>query len=185
MLISVVMTVVASVFSGGIQVWSRGEDVAQQHQQLRFLRYKLGLDLRNAVPYPPIPMEGEKGGLRFVLAQRPRKKEGLELVEIRYRVESAPQGQKLVRITIPLLTGEEKEEVLLDAFSQIQFFYPYPGAEGEVLWKESWKSSSEGGDFPRWVKAEILQPEEGSPWVQLFSLPRGVLTEEVHEEKAP
>ena len=185
MLISVVMTVVASVFSGGIQTWSRGEDVAQQHQQLRFIRYQLGRDLRNAVPYPPIPMEGEKGRLRFVLAERPRKKEGLELVEIRYQVEQVSQEQKLVRTTASLLTGEEKEEVLLDTFSKIQFLYPYRGTEGEVIWKESWHSSPEGVDVPKWVKAEILQPEEDSPWVQVFSLPRGVLTEEVHEEKAP
>ena len=181
-LISVVMVVVVSVFSAGIRTWGRGEDAAQQHQRLRFLRYKLGLDFRNAIPYGAIPMEGEKEGLRVVRAERPKGMGDPQWVEVRYRVEPHAEGKTLVRSSISLLTGEEKKETLLEEASHIQFLYPFQGEEGELLWREEWKAKPGESDFPRWVKAEILLEKEELPWVQIFALPHGKLTEEAGEE---
>ena len=179
---AVVMGIVASVFGGGIRIWSQGEDTSQQAQQFRFFRYKLGLDLRNAVPFRPIPVEGREDGLRIVLADSPRGGDPLTLTEVLYQVEPTTQGQQLTRTSISLLTGEEKKDLLLEEALKIQFFYPYKGEEGKLLWRESWEASAENGEFPKWVKAEIVVTGEDPPLVQIFALPRGTLAEERREE---
>lgn len=181
-LIAVIMGIMASVFSGGVSVWRRGEDETQQYQTLRFLRYRLGLDLRNAVPYPPIPMEGEEDKIRWVLAERPRKGEGQTLAEVRYEVEATGKGQRLTRTVRALLADEEKKEQLLEEIPHIQFFYAYKGEGGKLDWGETWKVSSENSGVPRWIKVEILLKEGDSPWSQIFSLPRGSVGEESREE---
>jgi len=103
-------------------------------------------------------------------------------VEVHYQVRTDAQGRKLVRVASSLSTGEEKEEVLLEACSRIQFSYPYRQETGEILWKETWQVDPETAEFPKWVKAEIFQEEQSPPWLQLFVLPRGSLTEESVEE---
>ena len=183
-LIAVVMGVIASVFSGGIRVWRQGEDETQKNQAFRFFRYKLGRDLRNAVPFPPIPIEGEKETFRLVLEETAPKGGSPTLVEVRYRVEATGQGQQLTRDSFFLLTGEEKKEVLLEEIPQIQFFYLSKDEEGKLLWREKWAAAS-GVDRPRWVKVEILLEKEQAPWIQLFSIPKGSVVEEEPHEESP
>ena len=175
------MGVIASVFSGAVRVWRQGEEETQQDQALRFLRYKVGRDLRNAIPFSAIPMEGEKETFRLILAQAVPETAAPTLVEVRYRVESTGQGQQLTRNSFFLSTGVERKEVLLENIPQILFFYPSKDEEGKLLWQESWKATPEA-ESPRWVKAEILLEKDQAPWIQIFSVPRGnVIEEESHE----
>lgn len=183
-LVSVVMVVVASVFHAGIRTWGRGEGLAESHQQLRSLRYRLGLDLRNALPFHPIPVEGEEGRLRFVLAEPAKKGAPREMREILYQVESAGERARVVRTSISLLSGEEKKETLLEEFTRFQFFYPLLGKEGELVWQESWMGEDGSGKetLPRWVKVELVLEKDPTPWIQFFSLPNGLIEERSGEE---
>ena len=181
-LMSVVMVIIASVLSGGIRTWERGEGAVHLHQRLRVLRYRMGRDLRGILPYEPIPMTGDSHGVRFVTTDRPNPADPPSLVEVRYEVEPAPEGERLTRTKLSLLTGREKTETLLESASAIQFSYPFrKDEEGELIWKERWESSNQKEEIPEWVRVAVVLKEGEAAWTQLFWVPRGMLREETGE----
>ena len=179
---SVVMIVVSSVFSTGILAWKRGEGESGFYQELRLTLDRMGIEIRNALPYETTPFEGKKEKVSFAEVHSTRSPVSLEWVQVSYEVKKNAESMSLVRRVAPLLKGEDREAVLLSGLSDIHFSYPFFEENGKWGWKEEW-DPGETKRIPPFFKMELSRGSD-ERWEKLFSISTGRKAAEVSPPSA-
>jgi len=176
-LFAVIMVVVGSVFSTGILAWRRAEGESEQYQEIRLTFDRMGLELRNMIPYQGTPFEGKEERLSFLQVRVPHSPSSApDWVLVTYEVKRTPQAISLVRRTHFLLQEKDSEDTLLSPLSEIQFSYPLFDENGKWVWKESWDPGKDKKNFPPFLKM-ALSIKEGEKWEKLFLIPSGETAE--------
>lgn len=169
---SVVMIVVGSVFGTGIAAWRRGEEEGGFTQELRLALDRMGVELRNFLPYEDRPLEGSETLLSFLELQSPHvASEPPEWIQVTYEVQKTGTGTSLLRRVRPFSEGEEEEDILLSSLSDIRFSFPIFETETNWRWSDRWESS-EGTTAPPFIRMELTLAE-GERWEKFFFIPTG------------
>lgn len=167
---TVAFVVVSSVFGTGITAWRRSEGESAFYQEVRLATERIGLELRNSLPYAGIPFEGEENSFSFLQVRHPRSGPSPEWIRVTYKVSSKEGSAHLIRQLVPFLKGEETEATVLSDLSDIRFSYPLFETDGTWEWKERWDSGiSETG--PPFMKI-TLSLKGGEAWEKLFFVRR-------------
>ncbi|MBI4436826.1 MAG: prepilin-type N-terminal cleavage/methylation domain-containing protein [Candidatus Omnitrophica bacterium] len=176
-LFSVIMVVVSSVFSTGILAWRRAEGESEQYQEIRLTFDRMGVELRNTIPFQGIPFEGKEDRLSFLQVRSSRSPSSSpEWMVVTYEVKQTPQAVSLVRRAKFLLNEKETEDVVLSPLSGVRFSYPSFDEKGKWDWKESWDPGALKKSIPPFLKM-ALSVREGEKWEKLFLIPILIPTE--------
>ena len=172
-LFAVVLVVVASVFATALIAWRRAEGESEFYQELRIAFDRMGVELRNGIPYEGIQFEGKEtlisfGEVRTLRAASPEP----EWVRVTYEAKKDSGSFALARRIDPLLKKGETEDILFANLKEIHFAYPGFSEAGNWDWKENWDPGEAKGLSPPFIRIALVTAD-GERWEKIFWIPTG------------
>lgn len=150
-IIFVVAISVYSVFSSGIMVWKKANEISSYGRRLRLFSEKLSRELRNTFKFSTIPFEGTEESIAFsALIDNQVGRISYFLNEDNILCRQAQAYPEVFK------KGENgRRDLLIPEITELKFSYCYlDNASGEYKWKDKWVKE-EQDTIPQAVKIEL------------------------------
>lgn len=169
-LIAMLISVVYSVFTGGLFIYNRLTKANQLYHSAKFVLQRVHTDLKNMHPvdFSQMSFLGNATSVEFPTLidaySLSRDDFSRHLALVRYEVDNA----KLIRthrLDREILKSESESinEIMLEEVQEIQFSYGYLDAEtNEVVWVGAWPDQDTQGILPSLVKIMLTLKDNNS-----------------------
>lgn len=178
-IVSIIMASLTLSLQVGLKAHSRNESYLMETRDQEILMMQLTSELRNSVPYSPVPFKGSENKLSFPTRLRAYTKAGFAdgLYEVEYRFASG----RLIRSEIALKRESIKqsslpsEEVIFDDLKESKFEYLFVTESGAMTWQGAWDSFGQS-EMPRGIRLKMAGHSLGeSVFSRDILIPQGVL----------
>ena len=171
-IILLVSITVYSVFSSGINVWRKADQVKSNGFGLRLAVEKLSSELRNSFKFSTIPFEGTEDSIAFAALVD----NGVSRISYFINDDNV-FCRRLQNYPEVFKKGESgKYDLLLTGVTKLKFSFCYlDNASGEYKWKDAWVKG-EQDTLPQAVKMELTfknKSEGESKFTKTIFIPIG------------